>query len=509
MKEEKQRILRNSIILYIRMFVTMIVSLYTSRIVLNALGFVDYGIYNVVGGIVFLFTFLNGSMASTTQRYLNYALGKEDLDYIHKAYSSSLVIHSVLALIVLILAETIGLWFFYYEIQIPANRITAAFWVYQFSIIACVISIVSIPFVAEIIAHERMQAFAYIAIFDSFSKLLIAFLITKVEYDRLVFYAFLILLINVIDRIIYSFYCHQKFKETCGHLAISKSLLREMGTFAGWSMWSGIAYVSTTQGLNLVLNIYFGPIVNAARGIAVKIQNVAQSFVQNFQVAVNPQITKNYAKGNIQQMKGLILSSSRLSFFLMLIIAVPLLAESDFVLRLWLKGVPPHTSNYLRITLLICLSETLTNSLNVGNQATGNVKVFQTITGIGTLIVLPFSIFLLELGFPSESVFYAQLIVSIIIQFIRIFLLGKDIGMSFKEYFQKVFFKIIPVALISIGIAWCIHRFLSKTPIHCFYSIFLSFASTVLIILLIGLNRHERSLATQKAKKLFHLPTKK
>lgn len=507
MKEEKQRILRNSIILYIRMFVTMIVSLYTSRIVLNALGFVDYGIYNVVGGIVFLFTFLNGSMASTTQRYLNYALGKEDLDYLRKAFSSSLIIHFILALIILILSETIGLWFFYNEIQIPPERVTAAFWVYQFSISACVISIISIPFVAEIIAHERMQAFAYIAIFDSVAKLFIAFLITKVGFDRLIFYAFLILLINIIDRIIYNIYCHKKFKETCGRPLVCKAFLRDMGKFAGWSMWSGIAYVSITQGLNFVLNIYFGPVINAARGIAVKVQNVAQSFVQNFQVAVNPQITKSYAKGDIPQMKNLILSSSRLSFFLMLVIAIPLFSETDFILGLWLKGVPPHTSNYLRIILLICLSETLTNALNVGNQATGNVKFFQTATGIGTLIVLPLSIILLEAGMPSESVFYAELIISIAIQFIRISILGKQIDMSFKEYFQKVFLKITPAALLSAGIAWIFHKNLSPSPLHCFYSIMLSFVSTILVIFLIGLSKKERSLATQKLKKL--LPTKK
>ena len=305
-----KRIAKNTLLLYIRMLFLMAVSLYTSRVVLQALGVEDFGIYNVVGGVVAMFGFLNAAMSSSTQRYLTFELGRGDMSRLRTVFCTSVNIHALISLVIVLLAETIGLWFFYQKMIIPEERLNAAMWVYQFSVLSSVVMVMNVPYNASIVAHERMSAFAYISILEVLLKLLIVFLLQVVCWDRLAFYAFLVFLVQLGIRFIYGIYCRKHFKETAFRWLWDKVMFREMLSFAGWNLWGNCAGVAFTQGINLLLNMFFGPVVNAARGIAVQVQSAVQQFSLNFQTAVNPQITKSYAVQDYGYMHSLIFRSS-------------------------------------------------------------------------------------------------------------------------------------------------------------------------------------------------------
>ena len=301
-----KRIAKNTLLLYFRMLVTMAVSLYTSRVVLNILGVEDFGIYNVVGGIVAMFGFINGSMTSATQRYLTFELGQNNRAQLTKVFSTSLSIHGIISFLIIVLAETVGLWFLWNKMQIPADRMNAAFWVFQCSVAASVIMIMSVPYNAAIIAHERMSAFAYISIIEVSLKLLIVCFLRYFHTDKLILYAALIVIVQFLIRLCYSWYCNRHFNETKYRWSWDKGLFKEMTGFASWNMFGSLAAITFTQGLNLLLNMFFGPVVNAARGIAVQAQTAIGQFSSNFQTALNPQITKSYATGDMEYMHGLI-----------------------------------------------------------------------------------------------------------------------------------------------------------------------------------------------------------
>ena len=289
--ENNKRIAKNTLVLYVRMIFLLCISLFTSRVVLNMLGVEDYGIYNVVGGIVAMFGFLNGSMSSATQRYITFALGKGDMKRLKTVFSTTLQIHTLIAIIIVLLGESIGLWFLYHKMQIPAERMDAAFWVLQCSVVSTVVMIISVPYNSDIIAHEKMSAFAYFSILEALLKLLIAYMLVVSPYDKLVIYAILLLLVEVLLRFCYSIYCNKYFEESKYHHVWDKALFKEMTFFASWSIFGNFASVLFGQGLNILLNVFFGPAINAARGIAVQVQGVIQQFVTNFQMALNPQIT--------------------------------------------------------------------------------------------------------------------------------------------------------------------------------------------------------------------------
>lgn len=314
-RENNKRIAKNTLLLYIRMLFIMVVSLYTSRIVLATLGISDYGIYNVVGGIVIMLSFLNGAMSSATQRYLTFELGKGNFSRFQSVFSTTIQIHVLLSLCIILLAETIGLWFLLNKMQIPVNRLTASIWVYQCSIITAVISIMSVPYNAAVIAHERMSAFAYISVLEVALKLIIVILLPMINCDRLITYSLLIMLVQLLIRLCYSIYCNRHIKEAKYKHRYERNLMKEIFSFAGWSFVGHFASVMHTQGVNVLLNMFFGPIVNAARGIAVQVQMAVFQFCGNFQTALNPQITKTYAQGDLESMNRLIYRSTRFSFF--------------------------------------------------------------------------------------------------------------------------------------------------------------------------------------------------
>ena len=445
-----KRIAKNTLVLYVRMLFTMGISLFTSRVVLQTLGVEDYGISSVVGGVISMFTFINAAMVSSTQRYLNFELVRGDANQLRSVFSTSLQIHALIALAIIVLSETVGLWFLNEKLVIPEARMTAAMWVYQCSILSCAVSIMSTPYNAVIVAHEKMSAFAYISILDVSLKLLVVYLLVVLPFDKLIILAILNLLVQLFIRYIYTLYCHRHFPESYFQFRFNKTLFKEMFGFAGWSFWGNLAAILYTQGLNMMLNIFFGPIVNAARGIAVQVQSAVQQFVGGFQTALNPQITKNYASNNLPQMHSLMFRSARFSFLLLFFLSLPVLMETNFILTLWLKTVPDDAVVFTQIMICISLIYTTANPCIIANQATGKVKIYQMVVGGILLLILPISYVVLKLGAPAYSVFIVHFCIESLAQFSRMYMLRKLIHLPLWQYMKNIYIPIVSTVVIAI-----------------------------------------------------------
>ena len=445
-----KRIAKNTLVLYVRMLFTMGISLFTSRVILQTLGVEDYGISSVVGGVISMFTFINAAMVSSTQRYLNFELVRGDANQLRSVFSTSLQIHALIALAIIVLSETVGLWFLNEKLVIPEARMTAAMWVYQCSILSCAVSIMSTPYNAVIVAHEKMSAFAYISILDVSLKLLVVYLLVVLPFDKLIILAVLNLLVQLFIRYIYTLYCHRHFPESYFQFRFNKTLFKEMFGFAGWSFWGNLAAILYTQGLNMMLNIFFGPIVNAARGIAVQVQSAVQQFVGGFQTALNPQITKNYASNNLPQMHSLMFRSARFSFLLLFFLSLPVLMETNFILTLWLKTVPDDAVIFTQIMICISLIYTTANPCIIANQATGKVKIYQMVVGGILLLILPISYVVLKLGAPAYSVFIVHFCIESLAQFSRMYMLRKLIHLPLWQYMKNIYIPIVSTVVIAI-----------------------------------------------------------
>ena len=445
-----KRIAKNTLVLYVRMLFTMGISLFTSRVILQTLGVEDYGISSVVGGVISMFTFINAAMVSSTQRYLNFELVRGDANQLRSVFSTSLQIHALIALAIIVLSETVGLWFLNEKLVIPEARMTAAMWVYQCSILSCAVSIMSTPYNAVIVAHEKMSAFAYISILDVSLKLLVVYLLVVLPFDKLIILAILNLLVQLFIRYIYTLYCHRHFPESYFQFWFNKTLFKEMFGFAGWSFWGNLAAILYTQGLNMMLNIFFGPIVNAARGIAVQVQSAVQQFVGGFQTALNPQITKNYASNNLPQMHSLMFRSARFSFLLLFFLSLPVLMETNFILPLWLKTVPGDAVIFTQIMICISLIYTTANPCIIANQATGKVKIYQMVVGGILLLILPISYIVLKLGAPAYSVFIVHFCIESLAQFSRMYMLRKLIHLPLWQYMKNIYIPIVSTVAIAI-----------------------------------------------------------
>ncbi len=502
--DNNKRIAKNTLLLYFRMLFMMAVSLFTSRVVLNTLGVEDYGIYNVVGGIVAMFGFINGSMSSATQRYITFALGKGDKQRLSTVFSTTLQIHTLIAAIIVLLGETIGVWFLYNKMQIPPDRLDAAFWVLQCSIVSAVIMIVSVPYNADIVAHEKMSAFAYISIIEAVLKLVIVYMLLVFSIDKLVLYAFLILAVQLLIRFCYSIYCNRHFEETKYRHVWDKTLFKEMTGFAGWSMFGNLSAVFFGQGLNMLLNVFFGPVVNAARGVAVQVQNAIQQFVGNFQMALNPQITKNYAKGEMQEMHKLMFRSARFSFFLLFLLSLPVLFETNFILTIWLKTVPENTIVFLRIMICTSLIYTLANPLIVANQATGQVRKYQAICGSILLMILPVSYVCLRLGLPAYSVFIVHFMMESLTQMVRMYLLRPLIGIRVRDYFRYIYSPVLLVIAVSVILPAIVYFNMEDTVIRFFVVGILCVLSVSIAAYTLGLSSNERVFVRAKALSVLH-----
>lgn len=485
-------IAKNTMMLYFRLSIIMVVYLYTSRIILRALGIEDYGIYNVVAGVVALFSFFNTALSSATSRFITYELGRENFIELKKNFRTAFTIHLILAAIIFVLAETIGLWFVNSKLVIPVDRQVAANIIYQFSVLCCVVTIIQVPLNAEIIAHEKMEIYAYMGILDAVSKLLIAFIINKSIYDKLVVYGFLLFVITVFLFLVYHIYCKKKFKEYTPIPFYDKTTFRSMLSYSGWSLWGSMAYVLKDQGVNMALNIFFGPVVNAARGITYQVNAALNSFTQNFTIAMNPQIVKSYACNDYSRMILLLFSGAKFSYFLLLLFSIPIVLEVKYILNMWLGEVPIYTVLFIRLIIINSLIESFTYVIGATVQATGNIKWYQIIVGGLLLLNLPVSYIFLKLGYPPYVTFLVAIILSAISIVVRVVILNCLIELSIKQFSIKVLGVSIIVTLLSYLLPYWIHNIMNEGLLRLICVIICSTFSMFIFGWFIGLSRSEK-----------------
>lgn len=497
-----KRIVKNTLILYFRMFFTMAVSLYTSRLVLKALGVEDLGIYNVVGGVVAMMGVVKGVMSGSTARYLNFALGKDDFDLAQKYFNVCLVIYYALSIILFLMAESVGLWFLNSKLVIPENRIFAANCLYQFAVVSAINQLLAAPYNAAIIAHEKMGIFAYISFLEVFLKLLVVFALYITIFDRLIVYGLLVLLCDLAIRSVYRRYCKKHYRECIFHFYKEKSLYKEMLGYSGWNLFGALAGMIKGQGLNVLLNIFFNPSVNASRALSYQINHAANLFVNNFYTAVKPQITKYYAKGCINEMHDLVCRSAKLSFFLFFVLTLPVFIETPFIVNLWLGQLPECVVEFTRLILLISILDCIQQPLKTCAQATGDVKVYEVVIGVITFLNIPVSYCLLKYGnLPPVTVFFVSLILSCCCFMSRLVLLKKMISLSMSRYLSYVLGRGCFVAILASALPFYLHTTLSRTPFNCCMNIGVSVVCSIVAIMFLGMNAFERTTVVEMIKK--------
>ena len=488
-----KRIAKNTILLYFRMLFLMVITLYTSRVILQVLGVVDFGIYNVVGGIVVLFTFISGPLADATRRFMTFELGKNNIDALKKVFSTSIYIHVLFSLIILFLSETIGLWFLYTQLNIPPERFNAALYVYQYSVLATIVTILQTPYTAAIIAHEEMQPFAYISIVEALLKLFTVFLLVGISYDKLVIYAFLFLLVQLMILVSYYVYCIFHYKESKIILTWDRALVKEMSSFIGWTMTGGVETMLNGQGINMLLNIFYGPAINASRGIALQMQGTLIKFCSNFQTAINPQLTKSYAIGDLESMHQLIILSSKFSYYLLYILSLPVVFATDYILGLWLGIVPEHTSNFFRLVIVVSLMSVLSNSMVASIHATGRLKTFQIVVEAINILVLPLSYVLLKIHlWAPELVYIVYALLSIVAQIVRVYIVLPKINLSFNTYIKEIVVPLIRVTFVSLILPIILVNLLTSKPWEELLIIVVTLLSVVVSIYILGLTNTEK-----------------
>lgn len=496
-KADNARLAKNTMFLYFRMIFIMAVTLYTSRVVLRVLGVEDFGIFNVVAGVVAMFGFLNSSMSATTQRFISFSLGRGD-DNLNKVFSTCVLTHALIALGVLVLVESVGLWFLYNKMIIPEVRMDAAFWVFQFSALSTVVTVMSIPFNADIIAHEKMSAFAYISIVEVCLKLLIVFLLDVGNIDKLVLYGFLLLLVQCGIFLTYMGYCLRHFKESRFRFVYEKKLFSEVFSFAGWNLWGYLASILYTQGLNILLNVFFGPVVNAARGLANQVDGAIRLFASNFQMAINPQIVKTYAAKDLESMHKLVFRSSKFSFFLLLALSLPVMIEAPMILRLWLSTVPDWTASFLRLMLVVVIVDSVANPLMTSAAATGRIKLYQSVLGGIQLLIVPVAYVVLRMGGEPNSVFVVHICICLIAFAVRLFIVRGMIGLSIKKYLMEVCVKSGVVTVVATVLPLTLYFSMTNSLLCAIVVVFVSLGSVAVSAYAIGLTKSERVFVSDK-----------
>jgi len=497
---DNKRIAKNTMMLYFRMLLNMLVTLYTSRIILNMLGVSDFGIYNVVGGIVIMFSFLNSALSSATSRFLIFELGKKDYVQLKKVFNASLSSHICIALLVFLLTETVGLWFLTHKLVIPPDRMDAAIWVFQFSTLSAMVSLTQVPYNALVIAHEKMTIYAYVSVLDTILKLLIVYLLAIGNFDKLKFYAVLVFLVSSTIALLYRLYCKKHYAESSITFKWDKKLYKELFSFSIWEMYGAFALMGMGQGVNMLLNIFFGPAVNAARAIAFQVQGAVLGFGENFIMAVKPQIIKLYAESKIKQMMDLAFSSSKYALFLTFCLALPLLLEMPFVLALWLKTVPDYTVSFCRLILVNNLIWSMRNSIVACFHAVGKLKISNLVTGSLFYLIIIVSYFCLKYGLAPESVFIVAIVVSFMVQITELFLLKLFISYSVRAYVVKVVWPCMIVMVISAIIPFMLTNMLEPGLSRFITVGFASVFAVMISVFTLGIDRETRVLVVLKVK---------
>jgi len=493
-KDNNKRIAKNTVFMYFRMLIIMAIGIFTSRVNLSALGIADYGIYNVVGGIVAILAFLNGAMSSGTQRFLNFEIGKGHKENLNRVFSTSVIIHTGIAFIIFIIAETVGLWFLNYKMNIPQDRLVAANWVFQFSILSFMVSIVSVPYNAAIIAHEKMSAFAYIGILEVVLKLLVAYALYISPADKLITFACLNFCVVLLLRVIYQLYSRRHFEETKAVTwHVDRTKLKEMLSFSVWIIVGSLSGIFHTQGIGIVMNMFFGVTVNAAQGVANQVNSIVKQFIQNFTVALNPQIVKNYAAGNLEEMYVLLMRGCRIAFCLVAFFALPIILECPKILAIWLEEVPEYTIIFVRIIMVITLCDSFHAPLATSKNATGDIKMYQIVLTILGLAHIPLAWLFFEFGYGPEYAMYVYLFLIICMQYSRIHLVCKSIGLSKTRFFKIVICRNLAVVVASLVVPLTLHFMLPQGMVSSMLVVLISsFISVATATLFIGFDAHER-----------------
>ena len=499
--DNNKRIAKNTLLLYVRMLFTMAVSLFTSRVILNTLGVEDYGINNVVGGIVTMFSVLSGSLSSSISRFITFELGKGNIERLKTIFSTGVNIQLGMSVLIIIIAEAVGIWFLNAKMNIPADRMVAANWVFQCAILTFVLNLLSVPYNAAIIAHEKMSAFAYISVVEVSLKLIIVYMLMISPFDRLETYAVLLLLVGAVIRFIYGYYCKRHFEECTYHFVFDKPVLKEMTGFAGWNFLGNGAYMLNTQGVNILMNLYFGVAVNAARGIATQVDAALKQFVNNFTTAVNPQITKSYAQGDLDYMHKLVCRSAKFSAFLMMFFAVPIILETNTILTIWLKTVPDYAVIFLQWIIISSFMDTvLANSLVTSMFATGKIKRYQIIVTTVGCLVFPLSWIAFKLGFEPQVGYILYFIIYTILLFVRLYLLKDMVKLPVMMYIREVLYKLAPIIVVGFSIPGILILTMDAGWLRLILVCLLSVLVTAASEYFIGLSNKEKNFVAEKIK---------
>lgn len=439
------------------MLVVMGVTVFSSRIILQGLGASDYGIYNVIGGVVSMMVFLNSALNASTSRFLTYELGIGNAEQLKKTFSASLNLHISVALIVFLICETAGVWFLYNKMEIPDERMTAAFWVLQFSIVSMAINYTQVPYNAALVSHENMSIYAFVGLYEAFSKLGIAYLIFIAPIDKLIFYGLLLMLNTVAIQLFYRFYTKRKYEECRFRLIKDKALYKKLLSYSVWDLFGGLAGVSQGQGVNVLLNVFFGPLVNAARGISFQIQSAVKMFINNFLTAVRPQVVKSFAEGNYDRMYGLTFKAIKYSLLIMMALVLPIIFETDFILDLWLGNTYPYeTMLFAKIILVSALFDVIEVGQNMAFHAIGRIRTGNVVCGTIMILSLPISYMLLKMGFPSYVPFIIVIITNVINEILTLFIMKSYIDFSMRDLIIKTYVPIIGAFAITFFIPYLI-----------------------------------------------------
>lgn len=499
---DNKRIAKNTMFLYLRMMITMVVSLYTSRLVLSTLGVYDFGIQNVVGGLVSTFSLLSSTMNATISRYLTFEIGRGDIKRLKIVFSTSLNIQIVLILIIVVAAETIGLWFLYNKMEIPQERVYAAVWVYHCSLVSFVFNLISVPYSSVIISHERMGVYAYMSVLEVFLRLGIVLLLVISKWDKLITYAVLLMMVSMLMSIIYGLYCSSNYQESKYCYIYDRTILREMLTFSSYNYMGAAAYILRYQGINLLTNLFFGVAINAARGVVASVESAVSQFVGNFTMALNPPITKAYARGDITYMQKLVCQGAKYSFYMMMVLVLPVFFEAPIILEIWLTNVPAYTSLFLRLTLAIMLIDILSGTITTAILSTGDLKFPQMVLSPVMIMVLPISYLLFKIGFPAYYSYVVFGIIVIIRIIIELFFLQRMIHMS-AIYFVKsvlrpcaivLFFSLFPF-VISFSFNYSLLRLFLIVPFSLIWS--------SICVYCFGITGDERKYLDEKCRLLY------
>lgn len=492
---------KNTLILYGRMIFILLISLYTSRVVLNTLGVEDFGVYEVVGGVVAMFSILSSSLSTAISRFITFSLGKNDKEESSKIYSTAIIIQVLLAIAIALLIELIGVWYLHHKMNLPEGRLDAAFWVLQCSIATFGLGLINVPFEAEIVAHEDMKVFAFFSIFDAVIALLIVLLIRILPADKLIVYAVLNLVASLLMRCLYAIYCKRHYQECHFTARIDKRLLKEVGAFTGWHLLGESAWIINNQGVTLLVNSYFGVAMNASRGIASRMNGVISKFSGSFMTALSPQITKTYAEGDLKSMHSLIFRGTKLSYYLMLLLAVPVLAEAPVILKIWLKTVPDNAVLFTRLTVISALILVLGTPLVKAQLATGELKKYQIVVSSCSICAFPLTWIAYRLGLPAEWAYHIFNLVYFIILFIRVYLVKDLIQLPWKQFLTDVYLRVFVVSLISVILPFALCLLQPESVWRLIEVLFVSTASVCATVYLVGLNGTERGIVLNYVRK--------